>query len=111
MNLQRWTSRWWEASVVVLAAFMAVATIFAVDSNNPGWAIFLGAAAVLLIAGLALRSAWRIGATAMVIAGSLLAAIPFWGIFNVTLAFVIVIGGFAFDKIGPDPTKATDAAT
>ncbi len=110
MNLQTWTGRWWEASVVVLAAFMAVTTIFVID-GNPGWALILGSAAVLLSAGLVLRSVWRMGATAMVIAGSLLAAIPFWGILNVILAFVIIIGGFRFGKIGPDPAKVTEEAT
>ena len=110
MNLQTWTSRWWEATVVVLAAFISVIAIFFADTS-PGWALLIGSADVLLIGGLALRSAWRVGATAMVIAGCLLAAVPFWGIFNVVLAVVIVVGGLETGKIGPDPAKATEAAT
>jgi hypothetical protein len=103
-----WTSRWWEATVVGLAAYLA-AVIFFGDAG--GWGLLLGSAAVLLIGGLALRGVWRIGGSAMVIAGSVLAAIPWWGIFNVILALVIIFGGFAFDKIGPDAAKVAVTAT
>ncbi len=104
-----WTSRWWEATVVGLAAYLAAAVIF--FGATAGWALLVGSAAVLLIGGLALRGVWRIGGSAMVIAGSVLAAIPWWGIFNVILALVIIFGGFAFDKIGPDAAKVTETAT
>jgi hypothetical protein len=65
---------------------------------------------VLLIGGLALRTVWRVWGSALVIAGSLLAALPFWGILNVVLAFVIIFGGFVFDKIGPEPAEVTEPA-
>ncbi len=59
MNLQTWTSRWWEATVVGLAAFMAAGLIF--DGPFMDFALLVGSADVLLIGGLALRSVWRVG--------------------------------------------------
>ena len=110
MNLQTWTSRWWEASVVGLAAYISLLLILDGYSNVSGWALVVLSAAVLLISGLALRTVWRVGGSALVIAGSLLAALPWWLILNVVLAFVIIFGGFASGKIGPDPAKVTEAA-
>ncbi len=110
MNVQTWTSRWWEASVVALAAFISLLAIFAGDTSS-GWALVVGSAAVLLIGGLALRTVWRVGGSALVIAGSLLAALPFWVILNVVLAFVIVVGGLGTGKIGSDPGKVAEPAT
>lgn len=109
MNLQTWTSRWWEASVVALAGYISLLAIFAGDTSA-GWALLVGSAAVMLIGGLALRTVWRVGGSALVIAGSVLAAIPWWVILNVVLAFVIVFGGFASGKIGPDPARVTEEA-
>lgn len=110
MNLHAWTSRWWEASVVALAAFFSLLLIADGDISS-GYARIALAAAVLLIAGLALRTAWRVAGSALVIAGSLLAVLPWFVILNVVLAFVIVFGGFASGKFGPDPAEVTEPGT
>lgn len=108
--METWTSRWWEATVVVLAANSVFFGVIAVElfSERVGkdyteWGIALGfVPAALLITGLALRNTWRAGATAMMIAGSLLAAGAFWWmIYPVVLAALVIIGGLSNAKIGP----------
>ena len=112
MTMETWTSRWWEATVVVLAVNSAVFGVLFTASDQLGWAFVLGyVPAALLVAGLALRNKWRTGATAMMIAGSLLAAGAFWAIYTVVLSLVIVVGGLRNNKIGPTQTEASTAVT
>ena len=111
MNMQTWTSRWWEATVVVLAANSVVFGVVAVGNGHPEWAIATGfVPAALLIAGLALRNTWRTGATVIVVAASLAAAAWWWTMYPVVLAAVVIIGGLSNAKIGPRPAQ-TQAAT
>lgn len=111
MTTQAWTSRWWEATVVILAANSVIFGVVAVGNGHPEWAIATNfAPAALLIAGLALRNPWRTGATVMVVAASLAAAAWFWMIYPVVLAAVVIIGGLSNAKIGPRPVH-TQAAT
>jgi hypothetical protein len=102
MTMQTWTSRWWEATIVILAANSVLFGLLFTASDHPRWAIAIGfIPAALLLVGLALRNKWRAAATAMLIIGSLLAAVAFWVIYTVVLAVVIIIGGLSTRKIGP----------
>lgn len=99
MSLQWWTSRWWEVAVVVLSLNSAVFGFLFAASDDPELAVILGfVPAALLAAGLALRNAWRAGATVMVIAGSLLAAGAFWVVYTVVLALAIIAGSPAKER-------------
>jgi hypothetical protein len=101
MTTETWTSRWWEATVVVLAANSVVFGVIAVEGYVE-IAIAVGfAPAALLIAGLALRNTWRAGATVMVVVGSIAAAGWWWMVYPIVLAAVVIIGGLATHKIGP----------
>ena len=102
MDTKNWTNRWWETSVVLLAANSVVFGFTFASSDHLGWGIAIGfVPGVLLIAGLAMRSSQRIGATIFLTVGSVLAAIAWWVIYTVVLAVVIVVGGFWASKIGP----------
>jgi uncharacterized membrane protein YfcA len=102
MTAETWTSRWWEATVVVLAANSVVFGVIALGKGYVGIPIaFTLAPVALLIAGLALRSTWRVGATVMVVVGSIAAAGWWWMAYPVVLAAVVIIGGIATHKIGP----------
>ena len=102
MTMETWTSRWWEGTVVALAVNSVVFGVLFTMNDYPGWAFRVGfVPAALLITGLLLRRKWRIGATAMVIVGSLLAALAFWVIYTIVLALLIIVGGLAKGKIGP----------
>ena len=113
MNMQTWTSRWWEAPVVVLAANSVVLGVGAVGNGHPEWAIATGLApAALLIAGLALRNTWRAGAT-VVVAASLAAAAWWWMMYPVVLAAVVIVGGHARPRPahrGPNHPDVTTTA-
>ena len=111
MTTETWTSRWWEATVVVLAANSVVFGVIALGGGYVGIPIAFGfAPAALLIAGLALRNTWRAGATVMVVVGSIGAAGWWWMVYPVVLAAVVIIGGIATQKIGPRPSQ-NQAAT
>jgi uncharacterized membrane protein YfcA len=111
MTVETWTSRWWEATVVVLAANSVVFGVIALGKGYLEIPIAFGfAPAALLIAGLALRNTWRAGATVMVVAGGIAAAGWWWMVYPVVLAAVVIIGGIATHKIGPRPSQ-TQAAT
>jgi hypothetical protein len=102
MTAETWTSRWWEATVIVLAANSVVFGVIALGGGYVEIPIAFGfAPAALLIAGLALRNTWRAGATVMVVAGSIAAAGWWWMVYPIVLAAVVIIGGIATHKIGP----------
>ena len=102
MNALTWTGRWWETTVVVLAANSVVFGVLAAGNDYPKVAIGTGfAPAALLLAGLAVRGRWRSGSTAMVIVASVAAAAWFWMIYPMVLAAVIIIGGLVSGEIGP----------
>ena len=119
MTMETWTSRWWEATVVVLAANSVVFGVIITTTEPLGlaasnplfWAIATGfVPAALLIAGLALRNTWRKGATVMVVAASIAAAVWWWMIYPIVLAVIVIIGGIGNHKIGPKHPQ-TQAAT
>lgn len=102
MNTQTWTSRWWEATVVLLAANSIFFGVIAANNDQPQWAILSGfVPAGLLLAGLALRNTWRTAATVIIVVASLAAAAWFWMIYPAVLAAFVIIGGIAKHKIGP----------
>ncbi len=102
MNEHTWTSRWWETTVVVLAANSIMFGVIAVGNGSLKWAIAINfAPAALLLTGLAVRGRWRSGATAMVIVASVAAAAWFWMIYPIVLAAIVIIGGFVSGEIGP----------
>lgn len=106
MDTKNWTNRWWETSVVLLAVNSVVFGFTFASSDHLGWGIAIGfVPGFLLIAGLAMRSRQRIGATIFLTVGSVLAAVAWWVIYTVVLAAVIVVGGFWASKIGPKRTN------
>jgi uncharacterized membrane protein YfcA len=106
MDTKNWKSRWWETSVVLLAVNSVVFGFLGVSHDHLGWGIAIGfVPGVLLIAGLAMRSSQRIGATIFLTVGSVTAASAWWVIYTVVLAVVIVVGGFWTNKIGPKRTN------
>ena len=110
MNEHPWTSRWWETTVVVLAANSIMFGVIAAGNDHPEWAIATGfAPAALLLTALALRSRWRSGATTIVIAASLAAAMWFWMIYPIVLAAIVIIGGLVRGEIGPAPVQTQPA--
>ena len=111
MNVQTWTNRWWEATVVFYGITQAVMGVVIVGDGHPDWAIGLGLLpAVLLIGGLALRASRRGVATTMIIVGSLIPAIAFWTIYPFVLSAVIIIGGLSSGKIGKSTTSEPASA-
>ena len=110
MNALTWTGRWWETTVVVLAANSVVFGVIAAGNGYPEWAIATGfAPAALLLAGLAVRGRWRSGATAMVIVASVAAAAWFWMIYPPVLAAIVIFGGLAEGEIGPKRVQTEPA--
>ena len=100
------TSRWWETTVVVLAANSIMFGVIAAGNAHPKWAIATGfAPAALLLTALALRGRWRSGATTIVIVASVAAATWFWMIYPIVLAAIVIIGGFVSVEIGPAPPR------
>jgi hypothetical protein len=105
MDTKNWTNRWWETSVVLLAVHGVAMGFLGASHDHLGWGIAIGfVPSALLIAGLAMRSSQRIGATIFLTVGSLAAAFAWWLIYTVVLAVVIVVGGFWTSKIGPKRT-------
>ena len=105
MDTKNWKSRWWETSVVLLAVNSVVFGFLGASHDHLGWGIAIGfVPGVLLIAGLAMRSSHRIGASTFLTVGSVAAATAWWVIYTVVLAVVIVVGGFWASKIGPKRT-------
>ena len=112
MSTQTLTSRWWEAAVVVLAAHSVLVGFWASvnDRHDVVAAIIFGfLPAVLLVAGLALRNTFETPAGWMLFVGSLLAAATFWHVYNVVLAFVVILGGAGSGKIWTEHAKASAA--
>jgi hypothetical protein len=106
MATENWTNRWWETSVVLLAVNSVVFGFLFANNDHLGWGIAVGfVPGVLLIAGLAMRSRQRIGATIFLTVGSVAAAVAWWVIYTVVLAVAIVVGGFWTSKIGPKRTN------
>ena len=102
MAIENWTSRWWETSVVLLGVNSVVFGFLFTNSGYLGWGIAVGfVPGVLLLAGLWMRNSQRLGATTMLMVGSVAAAFAFWVIYTVALALVVVVGGFWSGKIGP----------
>jgi hypothetical protein len=114
MNIQTWTNRWWEATVLVFAftqAVMGVAVLAFGDGSHIRFGIGWGLLpAALLLGGLAVRRRRRGLATSMIIVGSLAAAFAFWLIYPIILAVVVIAGGLGSGKIGraraPQPASA-----
>jgi len=111
MNVQTWTNRWWEATVILYGVTQAVMGVVIVGNDHPDWAIALGfLPAVLLLGGLALRASRRAVASTMIIVGSLIPAIAFWMIYPFVLGAIVIIGGLSSGKIGriraPEPASA-----
>lgn len=111
MAIVNWTSRWWETSVVLLAVNAVVfGFLFAAD-GHPGWAFAVGfVPGVILFSGLAMRKGQRMGATILLTVGSVAASVPWWAIYTVVLALVIVVGGFWGGKIGPERAESVTVA-
>ena len=79
MNVQTWTNRWWEATVIVYAIAQVIMGVVIGLNLYPGWSILIGfGPAALLLGGLVLRERQRGLATLMIIVGSLLPGIFFW---------------------------------
>jgi hypothetical protein len=111
MDTKNWTNRWWETSVVLLAVHGVAMGFLGASHDHLGWGIAIGfVPSALLIAGLAMRSSQRIGATIFLTVGSLAAAFAWWLIYTVVLAVVIVVGGFWTSKIGPKKLHTATAA-
>lgn len=114
MNIQTWTNRWWEATVLVFAsiqAIMGVGVLAFGDGSHIRFGIGWGLLpAALLLGGLAVRRRRRGLATSMIIVGSLAAAFAFWLIYPIILAVVVIAGGLGSGKIGrvstPEPASA-----
>jgi hypothetical protein len=101
MNTLTWTSRWWETTVVALAANSFVFGVIAAGNDHPKWAIATGfAPAALLIISLVIRGRWRVGATAILIVASLGAGSWFWMVYPAVLAAIVIVGGLSNGYIG-----------
>lgn len=102
MDLRRWTSRWWETSVVLLGVNSIVFGIMGAISQEPGFALGAGfLPGGLLLTGLALKNRQRLAGTITLVVGAVAASFAWWAIYTVVLALVVVIGGFRTGKIGP----------
>lgn len=111
MNLQTWTSRWWEVVVGLYAVTQAVFGVVVAGNGYPGWAIVFGfAPAALLLGGLVLRERRRALATGLIVVATLLPCVAFWAMYPFVLLAVIVGGGLWSGKIGrtraPEPASA-----
>ncbi|GMQ85047.1 MAG: hypothetical protein BMS9Abin07_0612 [Acidimicrobiia bacterium] len=104
MNVQTWTNRWWEATVLVFAfaqTIMGVGVLAFGDGSHIRFGIGWGLLpAALLLGGLAVRRRRRGLATSMIIVGSLGAAFAFWLIYPIILAVIVIAGGLGSGKIG-----------
>lgn len=101
MNVQTWTSRWWEAAVLIYAITQTLFGISIANNVYLDYAIAAGyVPAALLLGGLMLRSRLRGLATAMIVVGSLLPAISYWILYLFVAAAVVIGGGLRSGKIG-----------
>ena len=106
MNVQTWTNRWWEATVIVYAIAQVIMGVVIGLNLYPGWSILIGfGPAALLLGGLVLRERQRGLATLMIIVGSLLPGIFFWMMYPFVLAAIVIIGGLSSGKIGKSTTS------
>jgi hypothetical protein len=106
MAIETWTSRWWEASVVLLTVNSVVFGFLFTNSDHLGWGIATGfAPAVLLLTGLVLRNGHRRGATVLLTVASVGAGFAWWAIYPVVLALAVVVGGFRSGRIGREPAE------
>jgi hypothetical protein len=101
---------WWEVVTVLLAINSVVFGFLFGNADHFGWAIAIGfVPGVLLLVGLALRSANRGLAAVLITGSSIAAAVAWWMIYPVVLALAVIIGGFMTGKIGfgrSDPVAA-----
>jgi hypothetical protein len=101
MNLQTYTSRWWEATIVVYAIVQVVMGSIFTANGYPGWATLVGfLPAALLLGGLALRERRRPLATALIVVGAVLPAIAFWMLYPFVVAPVVIGAGWYSGKLG-----------
>ena len=106
MNVQTWTNRWWEATVIVYAIAQVIMGVVIDFNSYPGWSILIGfGPAALLLGGLVLRERQRGLATLMIIVGSLLPGIFFWMMYPFVVAAIVIIGGLSSGKIGKSTTS------
>jgi len=106
MAIETWTSRWWEASVVLLTVNSMVFGFTFTNSDHLGWGIATGfAPAVLLLTGLALKNSHPRGATVLLTVASVGAGFAWWAIYTVVLALTVVVGGFRSGRIGHEPPE------
>ncbi len=106
MNVQTWTNRWWEVTVIVYAIAQVIMGVVIGLNLYPGWAILIGfGPAALLLGGLALRQRQRGLATLMIIVGSLLPWIFFWMMYPFVVAAIVIGGGLGSGKIGKSTTS------
>jgi hypothetical protein len=102
MDTKNWTSRWWEASVVVLGVNSLAFGIGATAGGYLDAALIIGwAPGVLLLTGFGLRNRQRLLATIMITLGAVAASFAYWVIYPIVLALIVVVGGFVSRKIGP----------
>jgi hypothetical protein len=102
MDTRYWTSRWWEASVVLLGVNSIAFGIVATANGYLDVAFMVGwVPGVLLLTGFGLRNRQRLVATIMITLGAIGAAIAFWVIYTVVFALIVVVGGFWSGKLGP----------
>ncbi len=111
MNVQTWTNRWWEATVIVYAIAQVIMGVVIGLNLYPGWSILIGfGPAALLLGGLVLRERQRGLATLMIIVGSLLPGIFFWMMYPFVLATIVIGGGLGSGKIGKSTTSEPASA-
>ena len=111
MNVQTWTNRWWEATVIVYAIAQVIMGVVIGLNLYPGWSILIGfGPAALLLGGLVLRERQRGLATLMIIVGSLLPWIFFWMMYPFVVAAIVIGGGLWSGKIGKSTTAEPASA-
>ena len=111
MNVQTWTNRWWEATVIVYAIAQVIMGVVIANNMYPGWSILIGfGPAALLLGGLALGERQRGLATLMIIVGSLLPWIFFWMMYPFVVAAIVIGGGLWSGKIGKSTTSEPASA-
>lgn len=110
MNLQTYTSRWWEATVIAYAIAQVVIGVLFSANGYPEWAVIVGfAPAALLLGGLVLRGRRRGVATALIAVGSILPAIAYWMLYPFILAAFVIGGGWYAGKIGARAAEPASA--
>ena len=111
MNVQTWTNRWWETTVIVYAIAQVIMGVVIANNMYPGYSILIGfGPAALLLGGFALRERQRGLATAMIIVGSLLPCIFWWMMYPFFVAAIVIGGGLWSSKIGRSTTSEPASA-